>query len=165
MITVEFYRGERGNQCGHTIDDILAWTDERLEAQHDFVQWVFPLQVPSNYNEDAPLPSDEELTVCKTDPLIQENFDRACCRFLSYLGLRETAEGVEPGDNFSERQKLVWRAFNHNYLRVTRFLESMRLFGRHDRSAAVYKCLTDLGAKQQIVLGAGTEIYWHKTQG
>src|SRR6266571_4801991 len=32
---------------GRMLAEILAWNDERLEAVHDFIQWVFPTRQPS----------------------------------------------------------------------------------------------------------------------
>src|SRR5262245_5587601 len=52
---LDFYRGEGTDAEGRRLDDILAWRDGRLEAVHDFIQWLFPLPEPSRFNPDAPL--------------------------------------------------------------------------------------------------------------
>lgn len=47
MEIVKFYRGERGNQNGDMLDDILTWKFGALDMDHDFIQWLFPSNEPS----------------------------------------------------------------------------------------------------------------------
>src|SRR5687767_14960180 len=54
---VEFYSGGR-DSAGRTLDEILAWDDDRLEAIHDYIQWLFPTRQPSGVNPFAPLVTD-----------------------------------------------------------------------------------------------------------
>ena len=60
MQVIEFYRGVRGNTNGHMLDDILSWSNDALEIEHDYVQWLFPSNVSSNFNCDAPVLTKEE---------------------------------------------------------------------------------------------------------
>ena len=53
---VNFHRGGRDSE-GRTLPGILAWDDDRLEAVHDYIQWVFPTRRPSGVNAAAPLVS------------------------------------------------------------------------------------------------------------
>jgi hypothetical protein len=39
-----FYRGEGTDAEGRFLKDIWTWTDDDLEAVHDFIQWLFPLK-------------------------------------------------------------------------------------------------------------------------
>lgn len=38
---VRFYRGGADDR-GRTLEQILAWDRDRLEAVHDDIQWIFP---------------------------------------------------------------------------------------------------------------------------
>ncbi len=49
-----FYRGEAADARGRWWRDILAKSDEWLEATHDYIQWLFPLPERSAFNPDAP---------------------------------------------------------------------------------------------------------------
>ena len=52
---VAFYRRGAADDRGRTLDAILAWDDNRLEAVHDYIQWLFPLDEPSRFNPSATL--------------------------------------------------------------------------------------------------------------
>ena len=43
---VTFYSGGADDR-GRTLEQILAWADDRLESVHDYIQWVFPTIAPS----------------------------------------------------------------------------------------------------------------------
>jgi hypothetical protein len=38
-----------------TLPDILSWSDSKLERQHDFIQWLFPVPEASAYSYEAPV--------------------------------------------------------------------------------------------------------------
>ena len=168
---VDFYTNAGTDSAGRTFDEVLAMSDEALDASHDWVQWVFPLKEPSHFNPDAPVPTNEEIEVLRNNSVAQFNLYRAYARFLWYLGLDENADGtVAPEGHFASRHKVLWSHFNHNYLRVTRFLASLRLFGQYQRSAQVCECLLKLGGAGRIELGTSelgknvTIDYWTATQ-
>lgn len=67
---VDFYRDEKGvaNPSGYSLFDILHnWEDGDWEGVHDFIQWVFPLKEPSNFNPDAPLLTEEDIALFRAD--------------------------------------------------------------------------------------------------
>ncbi len=162
-----FYKGAGTDNVGRVFDDIVAMSDAALDASHDWVQWVFPTDEPSNFNEAAPLLTDEDVASIRTHPQACVNYERAIYRFLLYLGLDQKpliVGAIGPGENFPDRQPVVWHEFNHNYLRVTRFLRSMVLMGEKERSQKVFKCLMDLAATKQIAMSENTRLHWLKTQ-
>jgi hypothetical protein len=50
----EFYQGTGLDTEGRTLAQIWAFSDEAMEDDHDFIQWLFPLREPSRFNPDAP---------------------------------------------------------------------------------------------------------------
>ena len=44
---VAFYRLEAPDARGRMLHDIWRWDSARLETVHDYIQWLFPLDVPS----------------------------------------------------------------------------------------------------------------------
>ncbi len=164
---VVFYAGKITDNVGRTFDEIMGMSDAALDAAHDWVQWVFPLDVPSNFNEDAPLIDEEQAAAIRLHPTGTVNIERAYRRFMDYLGLEEQpwfTGPVGPADNFVQRREVVWKEFNHNYLRVTRFLKWLRLMGEGTRSAKVYACLIHLSGRGEIVMSENTRTFWRQTQ-
>ncbi|MGH9411741.1 MAG: opioid growth factor receptor-related protein, partial [Vicinamibacterales bacterium] len=48
-VVVDLYSGGSDDE-GRTLQQILAWDDDRLERAHDYIQWLFPTRQPSGVN-------------------------------------------------------------------------------------------------------------------
>ena len=156
---VRFYRGTGADAEGRRLDEVLAWDDDALEAVHDFIQWLFPLPEPSGFNPDAPLLTPQDVAAFRRDPALRANLRRSFERILSFLGLAETAGGeIDAGPNFAARAPGVWEHPNHNWLRVTRILRSLRLLGLEDEAQALYRRLEDFNDLKRFP--ADTFRYW-----
>lgn len=88
-----FCRGEGNDNEGRSLEQILAWNDDDLEAVHDFIQWLFPLPEPSQYNPNAPLLTKADVAAFKCDPVLQANLMRSFERILTFLGLSLSVNG------------------------------------------------------------------------
>ena len=79
---LDFYRGNGPDSEGRTLAEILAWSDDELEAVHDYIQWLFPLPEPSMFNADAPVLTPAEIAAARADASIlvsrADNRGRAC---------------------------------------------------------------------------------------
>jgi hypothetical protein len=158
---VEFYRGSGTDSEGRRLDAILAWGDGRLEAVHDFIQWLFPLPEPSRFNPDAPLLTAEDISAFRQDPRLRANLRRSFERILSFLGLARAADGeVLEGPNFASRAPDVWVYPNHNWLRITRILRSLYLLGLETEARALYRRLADFHSRRRFPIGDDTFQYW-----
>ena len=47
-----FLQGTGKSSSGYTLKQILLWGDDSWENEHDFIQWIFPNDKPSNFNTD-----------------------------------------------------------------------------------------------------------------
>lgn len=159
MQIVEFYRGERGNQCGHKLDEMLTWSNGALEMDHDYVQWMFPSNERSMLNGEAPTLTKEESKIFEADPALQEKVKQSLVRFLDFLHFKlsrdDEAVLIEPKDS----QNTPWwlRNFNHNMLRVTRLLKALRLTGNTKYAVAMFDALRPF--KPQV--STNTWQYWY----
>jgi hypothetical protein len=93
-----------------SVQDVLAFDDGRLEAVHDYIQWLFPLRTRSMAQPGAPVLSEAEAAAIRSDP-------RACA------ALRQASETML---GFYERYDgwLTWS--DHNHLRISRIVLSLR---------------------------------------
>jgi len=158
---IDFYRGDGTDAEGRRLDEILRWRDNMLEAVHDFIQWLFPLPEPSRFNPDAPLLTSADIAAFRQDPVLRANLRRSFERILPFLGLTETADGeVVEGPNFVKREGLVWEYPNHNWLRITRILRSLRLLGLETEAQALYRRLADLRNRRRYPIDMETFRYW-----
>jgi hypothetical protein len=158
---VAFYRGDGTDSEGRSLKEIVAWDDDDLEAVHDFIQWLFPLPEPSQFNPDAPLLTEADIAAFKGDPVIQANLRKSFERILGFLGFSWVEGGkVVEGDNFPARIADLWAMPNHNWLRITRILRSLTLLGMQPQAQALYERLSALFTSRRFPIPANTFDYW-----
>ena len=157
----EFYRGNDSDIEKRTLAALWAYPDEELESTHDFIQWMFPLREPSGFNVNAPLLTDADITEFRSDPKLRENLLRSFEVFLAFLGLRYEDGRVTKTSDF-DRKADVWRYPNHNWLRITRVLTSLRLLGLEDQSREFFAFLKDLSDSGRSGITADTFRYWEQ---
>ena len=155
-----FYRGQSPDSAGRTLDDILGWSDDDLEEVHDFIQWLFPLPEPSRYNADAPLLTQDDIDAFHAEPRLQENLRRSFERILTFLGLAWQEGAVIEGRWFKSRCADVWAFPNHNWLRITRILRSLRLLSLEADAQALYEWLESTYLRRRFPIGEDTFAYW-----
>lgn len=107
---LDFLNGGRTSN-GLTFNQFLDYSDQDLESDHSFIQWVFPLPDPSRFNPDAPL-----IDICQTlkNPLAQEKIVLSYGKMKEFWGLGNTPN----------REKMQCLD-GHNGLRFSRVLQSL----------------------------------------
>jgi hypothetical protein len=158
---LNFYRGEGGDSEGRRLHDIWTWDDDELEAVHDFIQWLFPLPEASRFNPDAPLLTEAEIAAFRRDEMLRGNLRKSFVRILAFLGLSVSEQNrVVEGENFAARIPEVWAYPNHNWLRISRILRSLRLLGLEAESRALYERLKDFYTARRFPIPGDTFRYW-----
>jgi hypothetical protein len=158
---LDFYRGQKADSEGRFLSKIWRWKDNELEFTHDFIQWMFPLPEPSRFNADGPILTEEDIAAFQGDPLLRANLRKSFGRFLKFLGLSATTDGpIMEGANFADRSLQVWMYPNHNWLRITRIIRSLRLLGLQTESLAFFTWLEAINKKRKFLIPADTFQYW-----
>ena len=125
---IKFYSGYRpeNKEYPYTFSSIINATDNDLEFTHDFIQWLFPLSEPSEFNKNAPLLTTEDIDTIINTRNLQTRVKVAVRRFLNFLGLTETKLGyIELYDVRYYNDRILRRG--HNYLRISRMLKFLML--------------------------------------
>ena len=68
---LDFYEGRGADHRGRMLPDVLRFTFDTLEREHDFIQWLFPLLTPSPVNPDAPTLSEREVAQFRSSDALQ----------------------------------------------------------------------------------------------
>lgn len=140
---VAFYSGGR-DAAGRTLEEILAWDDERLEMVHDYIQWVFPTRQPSGVNPFAPLVTGSTARAFAADEALRDRLRRALDRMLAFYGLTRRAGRIEiDAARFPARARTWLNPGNHNHLRLTRIMDSLSALGLRDEAIALKRCLLE----------------------
>ena len=146
-----FYSGGVDDR-GRTLESILAWPDEELEAVHDYIQWMFPTVAPSAVNPSAPLVSGATVTTFGARPELRDALRRSLDRMLVFYGLRRTHDSgnvrIEIDEaRFTDRARVWLHPGHHNHLRLTRIMQSLAALGLMPEAQALQRCLvTDVYA-------------------
>lgn len=127
----EFYSEVGPDNEGRYLDDILTMDDDWFETCHDFIQWLFPLKEPSNFNPDAPIMTEKDILFL-SHSMNYKAINNSVERFMYFLGMgwshlpsATNAPLVEDEKKFAKFIPL-----NHNHLRMTRMLTFLKLIGR-----------------------------------
>src|SRR5437868_4959435 len=140
---VAFFSGAH-DVAGRTLTDVLAWDDERLEAVHDYIQWVFPTRRPSGVNPFAPLITDATVRAFEQDATLRERLRDGLDRMLSFYGLAWSGRRIVIDASRFPVRSLVWlQPGNHNHLRLTRIVESLATLGLTREAQALQRCLLE----------------------
>lgn len=163
---LDFYKNSSQHTRTNYQQIVFEWTDEQWEKDHSFIQWLFPTKEPSNFNPYAPTLTDEDITAFATDIVLREKIKLAFYRFIAFLGLTWKWDQVEhsfklsivKNENF-EAKKDLWLIPNHNWLRITRCLCSLKLL-YPDLSQDFFACLKQL--KEEGFASDTSFSYWQK---
>ncbi|KAI1131454.1 hypothetical protein F5Y10DRAFT_233687 [Nemania abortiva] len=151
---------------GRTLDEILGWSDERLETQHDYIQTVFPLPEESVFSFEAPVIDEETMLVFRQSPQMRRNLLRALKRMLGFYGF-DVQGGEGPDSQLiitpkqdCERGFSRWLASrDHNHLRITRIIRSLRILGLEAAARDFYNALLEVNKTRNRV-GSTSIGFW-----
>jgi hypothetical protein len=164
---LRFHRLEGADARGRMLSDIWAWDPARLENVHDYIQWLFPLPEPSAFNPQAPTLTRATIDAFRADPELRQRLLRSLTLMLEFYGLTlaSGSDGpprIERGQDFAAENRGWLQAGDHNHLRLTRILTSLRLLGLEDESRALYDCLAGIAHDHPDAVSATTLAYWQR---
>lgn len=159
----KFYMEDSPNAAGYVLEDILSQSDSWLEQKHDYIQWLFPTDEPSRFNQKAPVISQKcaDKLIQKYGDDLKDKIIKSFFRMARFYGFCVFYVGksvvVKPNDMLDKG----WLSKgNHNFLRLTRIMESLQLFGLNNYYKALKECLLDIAAKYPDIIGEKTKKYW-----
>ena len=117
-----FLEGEGVDGAGRTLFDVLGMDDAGIERTHDFIQWLFPLTEPSAAVPGAPVLTAEQAAE------IRASIPAQCA----------LAAATDRMDRFYRATTLWLAPHDHNHLRITRIIRSLRML-RGDREANAFR--------------------------
>lgn len=141
---VAFLEGEGPDAAGRTLLEVLAMDNAALEQRHDFIQWLFPLREPSRAVPDAPVLTDDEVEAIRDSSMAQIALAAATDRMTAFY--RMTHDWLMPND--------------HNHLRITRIIRSLRLLVGDDQADAFKATILSMVETTRAPVSARSRGYW-----
>ncbi len=188
----DFYNVKGTDGAGRLITGVWEFSLDERETVHDYIQWLFPLTEPSQFNPDAPLLTADDIENIR-DTFVLYSYRK----MLAFYGLQEVLypagsfvikiEVEEFGDSegfahlqrivgrdalvpllgpnvnhlFEKRKKVWLTSGNHNFLRITRILKCLKLFGLHGQAVAFRDALTEIYLQHAHIIGPETYEFWY----
>ena len=163
---LEFLAGVGTDHRGRTLDQIAIWNHRQLEQTHDYIQWVFPTMTPSRFNPHAPVLTRSDIDTGAGNPQVVGNLIRMAVVMGGFYGLeRKSSHGGPQYAPIDDRCPWWMRADNHNFLRITRILGSLRLFGFGEEAEAWFGVLDLLVRRYSGPVSPQTLKFWRDAAG
>ena len=145
MDVVGFLEGKTPDHRGRMLSMLWNQTDDDAENTHDYIQWMFPLNEPSRSVNGAPVLKTLDIDEIKESIRAQANLAKSASWFLGFL---------ERSDHWITK-------YNHNHLRITRVIKSLRLLA-NEKAADEFrdKVLGYLGDEVNLI-DAEARSFWN----
>lgn len=167
---------------GRNLDTIMRFRNDQLEHYHDYIQILFPLPEQSPYNPLAPVVTEEVFrTFRATKSNLRFNVHLAWLRMLNFYGLKaeiyhddeqpvkDLPDGlnaarfkVVTAPSFNGTQPFWVRKFNHNHLRITRIIRSLRVLGLEPEAEAFMRALHSVNHMYPGKIGEKSLLFWER---
>ena len=139
------------------LDEDTAFNSCLMERSHCFIQTLFPINVASSFQPQTPYLDDKtKIELILKDPRSKKILEEHTNLYLKFL---------------DKYQKNIFVSSDHNHNRITRVLQSLRLFGMLDLRDSFYRKVKKLaGANNMDTKNITYEgflynvynEYWHK---
>ena len=128
MSLADFLNGTGPDHQGRYLRDIWDFDDKAIEQTHDFIQWMFPLTEKSMSVPGVPTLSTEDVETIRTSEVARTNLGESAQWYLGFL-----------------RRNDHWiKSYDHNHLRITRAIKSLRLLGSQETAEAFLNSVFDI---------------------
>ncbi|MFN3668714.1 MAG: opioid growth factor receptor-related protein [Brevundimonas sp.] len=141
---VMFLEGEGVDARGRTVFDVLSMNDVALEHTHDFIQWLFPLPEASSAVPDAPVLTPDDIQAIRVSELAPMALAAGTDRMSAFY--RSTHDWLMPND--------------HNHLRITRIIRSLRLLVGDAEAEAFRDDILERVEATRAPISARSRGYW-----
>ena len=141
----KFLSGEKPDKYGRNIREIWEYDNKLLEKSHNYIQRLFPTTKESIF-EKAPLINPVADKKHITNQKIRENMKKSFEIMLNFYGFEYKNKTI-----IDKKETKHWISKgNHNYLRITRIITSLKIFGLEAEAILFYEALLNLSHTEKI---------------
>lgn len=142
-----FHKSNAALADGFRRNELLSISDELFESKHGFIQWAFPTPESSRQVSNAPaLDLDTAVWLAESTD-VSEFLEAMAVRFLEFLAAHDH-----------------WRStYNHNHLRISRALQSLRILHSWELADWFYGKVKELAGESFHLMDAANRHWVHQT--
>jgi hypothetical protein len=144
-----YLAGAGPDSRGRLVTDVLGFSDDQLEAVHDYIQWLFPLETRSGAQPGAPVLTPAEIEGIRADRRAADSLAKATERMLHFY-----------------RSTEWWlTGYDHNHLRITRILHSLKLLVGPEAARSFHNAVLAMHEAAGAPVNARSLHYWAEAAG
>ena len=140
----DFLKGNEPDIHKRYLKDIWMMSDDQIENKHNFIQWVFPFNERSNTVSASPILTNEQIVSIKKSETAQKNIKKSAEWFLEFLS----------------RNSYWICQNNHNHLRITRAIKSLRLIHSNEEAEKFKNSIMNLIQGNENKINPTSLKYW-----
>ena len=142
---IAFLGGVGTDSHGRLLNDIWAFSDAEIERTHNFIQWLFPLAEASLSVPGSPTLTSDEIAALR----------------LSVAAKTSIVESADWYSAFLSRHS-HWKAkYDHNHLRITRAIKSLRLLVSDEEANRFRHSVFALLGDDLAVIDKKAKSFWN----
>lgn len=141
---VRFLLGAGRDGAGRSLAKVLAMDNVQLERRHDYIQWLFPLPEVSSAAPGVPVLSPDDVMQIRSSDIAVANLRAAAARMRDFYA--RTRHWLVPAD--------------HNHLRITRIIKSLRLLAGDAEADAFKTVILDMVGFSGASISARSMGFW-----
>jgi hypothetical protein len=139
-----YLAGTGQDSRGRRVEDVLRYSNRQLEDIHDYIQWLFPLPTRSGAQPSAPVLTASEIKAISSDARALSTLHHATERMVRFY--RETDDWLA--------------AYDHNHLRITRIIQSLRLLVSPEAAREFHEAVLALQIAAGAPVNSRSLQYW-----
>ena len=141
---VAFLEGSETDSQGRRLSDVWQFDDDEIDHTHDFIQWMFPLHDVSGSNLTAPTLLESDIEAIQSSMQCRQNLEKSSTWILAFF----------------ERTEEIFQYTNHNHLRVTRIIKSLRLLHSDQMADQFKQDVLAIIQERQARINPVTVTFW-----
>ena len=141
---LNFLIGNVADSNNRFIYDIWKMHDFEIENTHNFVQWIFPLNEKSQAVPNSPILTENEILQISNSTIAKKNIEKSSKWYL----------------NFLDKNRYWISHSDHNHLRITRAIKSLRLIHSEEEAEKFKRNIFNLIEGNENKINTRTLKFW-----
>ncbi|MFA0028081.1 opioid growth factor receptor-related protein [Vibrio breoganii] len=157
----QFMLGLKPDHKGRRIEQIWALDSFWLEYDHEYIQWLFPIDTPSRFHSHSPIACQSTQDYFCACEVLREAQLHSLGMMLDFFGMRFFGNSIVPKEDLNMQEHPWLKPMDHNHLRITRIIRSLALLGQAELSQTFQMAMLKT-AREQGDVNEDTLGFWRQ---
>jgi hypothetical protein len=159
---IPFMLNEVANYHGLFISDIWQFDNFWLENNHKYIQWIFPIDTSTKFNQHAPVVSQLDIDAFKNDSRLKKAQQKSLAVMLTFFGVERENLNFKAAPTLNIKDHIWLKYGGHNHLRISRMIRSLALCDQLELALAFQQAMISIAKEHGDHVNATTINYWKK---